>query len=184
MEVTGELKDVQRDWNVDEFIISFAINERITQEMIEEIQEGKLSIKAVKYRAKRSLNANAYFHVLVGKLADVLRISKPRCKNILLHRYGQPELLDDGSQAVVKSNVPASKMLEVEEMHFFPCGSKKENGMTLTFYKISRGSHTYDTREMSVLIDGTVEECKDMGIETLPPEKIEHLKSMWKGGAK
>lgn len=151
--------------------------------MVDDMKDSKLSIKAVKYREKRSLNANAYFHVLVGKLADALNISKPRCKNLLLHRYGQPYLLDDGSEAVVKSNVPVFQMLEQEQMHFFPCGSKVENGQELTFYKIRRGSHTYDTKEMSILIDGTVEECKEQGIETLPPEQIERMKAMWKGGA-
>ena len=35
-----------------------------------------------------------------------------------------------------------------------------------------RGSSTYDTREMSRLIDGLVEECKAQGIETLPPDEF------------
>ena len=32
------------------------------------------------------------------------------------------------------------------------------------------GSSTYDTKEMSVLINGLVTECKEQGIETLPPD--------------
>lgn len=179
MEFTGEIKNVQKDWHTDQVQITFSVNEASVLRELDGLKDSKLSIKASKYREKRSLNANSYFHVLVTKLADELRISKPRCKNILLHRYGQPMLLDGDSQAVIKSNVPVSQMLELEEPHCFPCGTKTENGAELTFYKLYRGSHTYDTREMSILIDGTVEECKDMGIETLTPNEIERMKEMW-----
>lgn len=182
MQVTGTLKDITRDWETDKHIVSFAVNERITPEMLEEIKDSRLSIEAAVYREKRSLNANSYFHVLVGKLADKLRISKPRCKNILLHRYGQPLLLDDDQPAVIKTNIEPDKMLELEEPHCFPCGSKEENGVETTFYKVARNSRTYNTLEMSILIDGTVDECKDQGIETLTPAELTKLKSLW--GAK
>lgn len=45
-----------------------------------------------------------------------------------------------------------------------------------------RGSHTYDTKEMSRLIDGTVEEAKELGIETLTPDQVERMKQAWKNG--
>ena len=48
-----------------------------------------------------------------------------------------------------------------------------------TFYKIYRGSHTYDTKEMSVLIDGTVADAKELGIETLPPAELQAMKERW-----
>lgn len=35
---------------------------------------------------------------------------------------------------------------------------------------VMRGSHTYDTDEMAKLIDGTVYEAKELGIETMTPE--------------
>ena len=38
-----------------------------------------------------------------------------------------------------------------------------------------RGSHDYDTREMSVLIDGLVSECKEVDIETIPPDELRRL---------
>ena len=183
MEFTGIFKGVTTDWATGQHNITFSINEKSALEQIKSIQDcEKLSIEAKQYRKKRSLDANAYFHLLVGKLADVLRISKPRCKNILLHRYGQPILLDNDEQAIVKSNVPSSQILEREDVHLFPCGSKIENGTEITFYKWFRGSSTYDTREMSILIDGTVDECKGMGIETATPDEIERMKQLWKSG--
>lgn len=41
------------------------------------------------------------------------------------------------------------------------------------------GSSTYNTRQMSRLLDAIVDDCKQCGIETLPPEQIEEMKRTW-----
>jgi hypothetical protein len=139
-----------------------------------------LDIKAVKHRKKRSLDANAYFHVLVGKLADALRTSKAECKNELICLYGQPELLD-GEQLVYTTKAPPEYMNKQELLHTI-CSrvSYDENGEKLYTYNIYRGTHTYDSREMAILIDGTVSECKEQGIETIPPKDLEKMLKEWK----
>ena len=65
-------------------------------------------------KKKRSLDSNAYFHVLVGKLAQAQTppISKARCKNMLIADYGQEEYID-GQIVVLKSNLPPEKMCNV-----------------------------------------------------------------------
>ena len=45
--------------------------------------------------------------------------------------------------------------------------------------KVYYGSSTYDTAQMSRLIDLVVQECKDAGIETLPPDKLAALLDGW-----
>lgn len=134
-----------------------------------------LSVEIKKYRQKRSLDANAYFHVLVTKIADVLTMSKAKTKNVLICKYGQPQLLADGSPMYYKTNAPEEFMWEQEALHAIPI---RYDGQA-TFYKIYRGSHTYDTKEMSILIDGTVEDAKELGIETLSPETIQSMKERW-----
>lgn len=42
-----------------------------------------------------------------------------------------------------------------------------------------RGSSTYDTAEMSTLINGLVEECKDLGIETMTPQELERMMALY-----
>ena len=42
-------------------------------------------------------------------------------------------------------------------------------------YIMLKGSSAYDTQEMSVLIEGLVSECKELGIETLPPDEIKRM---------
>ena len=124
----------------------------------------KLKIKITKWTSKRSLDANAYFHVLVGKIADVRRISKAYCKNILITRYGQVEMIDGEPM-----------IYELETLHTICVKASEEHGKEVYFYKVYRGSHTYDSREMSILIDGAVAEAKEQGIETLPPEELERM---------
>ena len=41
------------------------------------------------------------------------------------------------------------------------------------------GSSTYDTKQMSALIDSLVQEAQALGIETLPPAEIARLNSQW-----
>jgi hypothetical protein len=41
------------------------------------------------------------------------------------------------------------------------------------------GSSTYNTKQMSRLIDAIVEDCKEMDIETLTPRELDAMKSRW-----
>lgn len=180
MDTKGRLVNITRDLLSGRLNVTFQIATEPIDELNELAKLDALDITAKKHRKKRSLTANAYFHVLVGKIADTLSISKTRCKNILIGRYGQQEFLEEGSPVVLKTNIGVDKMLEQEFLHCVPCGCKTENGTEVVFYKVFRGSHTYDSKEMSVLIDGTVQEAKDLGIETLPLAELERMVNMWK----
>lgn len=140
---------------------------------------GMVQIIIKRLTHKRSLNANKYFHLLVGKIADAHKppISKARAKNMMLGKYGQRELIDDGPLIIsVKSKVD---MLEREDIHCVAAGYGFANDTEFTHWAVIRGSHTYDNREMSILIDGTVEDAKELGIETLSPAEIERMKALW-----
>ena len=185
MEFTGKLVSIQKDWQSGKAQAVFSVNETSALNSLSELSDvEKLSIKAVKFRKKRSLDANAYFHFLVGKIADEMTISKAKAKNILLCKYGQVQELPDGSPMIYKTNAPVEYMEELESIHSIPVKFSVENGKEVVFYKIYRGSHTYNSKEMSVLIDGTVADAKELGIETMPPDEIERIKALWKDGKK
>ena len=50
------------------------------------------------------------------------------------------------------------------------------DGSPYRTYILMRGSHQYNSKEMSVLIDGLVSECKEHNIETLTPEELARLR--------
>lgn len=177
MELTGKAVGASLDFDTNRFRITFEVNENdIVKAEYDKLKSyDKLKIKAVKYTQRRSLDANAYFHVLVGKIADALTISKAKAKNVLICKYGQPQLLPDGDIMVYKTNAPEEFMWEQESIHAIPVKYEEK----ATFYRIYRGSHTYDTKEMSVLIDGTVADAKELGIETDTPAEIAEMKERW-----
>ena len=163
--------------------IVFDLKRRLSTEELQNLYDHKgsdLSLNWTLFKERRSLNANAYFHVLVERLSDKIGISKIRAKNMMLERYGQKLYLQDGDIAVIKTNIPPEVAYEDPINHLSPIASKTENDKDVTFYTILRGSHTYNMSEMSYLINGVVSECKDQGIETLPPEELERMIEKWK----
>ena len=109
-------------------------------------------------RKKRSLDANAYFWVLVGKIADKLRASKDEIYFEMLKKYGQ------SITVTVRAGLDLSRA-GLKYYELFKDGISA--GKPFEAYRVFIGSSQYDTREMSVLIDGVVQEAKELGIETL-----------------
>lgn len=175
MQCRGKITQISRDILTRRLLVTMVLTD-VSEQAVQTISAfDDLSVEMKKYRAKRSLDANAYFHVLVGKIADTLTISKAKAKNMLICRYGQPQLLPDGSIMIYKTNAPEEFMWEQEAVHAIPVRYEDK----ATFYKIYRGSHTYDTKEMSLLIDGTVADAKELGIETMTPAELAEMKAMW-----
>lgn len=130
------------------------------------------------HKEKRSLDSNAYFHVLCDKLRQTLNISFARCKNHLIADYGQIEYIGD-EPMIYKTNAPEEYMMELETIHSKCIRVSEENGKQIYFYRIYRGSHTYNSSEFSKLLQGTIEECKAQGIETATPEEIQKMQMLW-----
>ena len=128
------------------------------------------------FKKVRSRSANNYAWQLMSQIADALRASKEDVYNIMLTRYGQREQTDE--PVVVR--VDAYSTL-YRATHAHVCIVDVKYLDTGTYYEIAflRGSSDYDTREMSILIDGVISECKDMGIETATPAELERMKGEW-----
>ncbi len=122
-------------------------------------------IKIDKHREKRSLEANAYSWVLQNEISNVLRLSKEEVHFQMLKDYGQRDYIS----ALASVNI-ANYYDYFEEKSTF-----KQNGKLFKSYVIYRGTHTYDSREMSIFIDGVVQEARNLGIETLEDREIEKL---------
>ena len=177
MDYTGTIRDMFRGMD-GKFTVSLNIEEEPGD--IEKLKDKRLRIKITEYKEKRSLDSNAYFHVLCDKLRQKLRMSMARCKNHLIADYGQIMYLEDNIPLIYKTNVkptlPGDFWFGFEQELV---KTEIEKGKEVYFYRMYRGSHTYNTLEMSRLISGTVEECKAQGIETMPPEQIERMLSAW-----
>jgi hypothetical protein len=135
----------------------------------------KLSIEVKPFRARRSLDANAYFFVLADKLAEKLNTTKVEIyRNCIKEIGGVSETVCVKDEAVDKLCEAWQEKGLGWQADTFP---SKINGCTnvILYY----GSSTYDTAQMSRLIENIVQECKEQGIETATPDEIAKLVSLW-----
>lgn len=138
-------------------------------------EEGDYQIAKTKKR--RSLDANAYAWVLMDKLAAHLRIGKEEIyRNAIRDIGGNSETVcvQDGALETLRRCWEKNGLgWQVETMP-----SKLKGCTNAVLYY---GSSAYDVHQMSVLIDRLVQDCKAVGIETLPPEKLNAMIGAWDG---
>lgn len=162
------------DYSTKQWLITLELTEQPT--VFDKTKDKLLNVEIKEYREKRSLNANAYFHVLVDKIAGVQKVSHAEIHNQMIADYGFVD--EDIKNLILDDNVP---YLQLTNIHLRPTSATKvmDNGKLYRVYIVMRGSHTYDTKEMSRLIDGVVSEAKNLGIETLSPDELERMKQAW-----
>lgn len=132
-------------------------------------QDREKQFEVKPYRQKRSLNANAYAWTLMNEIANRLRTSKDEVYLEMLKRYGQCEVVS------VLSDIDISRFVKYYE----EIGKGHVEGKEFTHYRCYIGSSEYNSREMSILIDGIISEAEALGIETLPTTAIERMKALW-----
>lgn len=182
MEGKGKLAGIARNWQNGRIQLTFEFEQDISN-TIDDLKEDVLTITAKKFRRKRSLDANAYYWQLLSKLSDRLGVSKPYLHNQMLRKYGENEVIDGKTVFLVvpDSDDGARRADEAETYHIKPTSEVKygADGTAYRTYIMLRGSSTYDTKEMSTLINGLVSDCKEQGIETMPPEEFERMMAMY-----
>lgn len=173
-ELSGKIQGVSLDLFTKKATLTLTINEeQILKSLFDDLNGvEKLSIKIDKHREKRSLNANNYAWKLLTEIGNVLRANKEDIYLLMLKRYGQSEIIS------VLSHIPIRDYVKYCE----EAGESTLNGKQFKHYKVYKGSSEFDTREMSIFLDGIVSEAKELGIPTETPEQIARLKSLWKEG--
>lgn len=137
-----------------------------------------LTVEISKQKKKRSLDANSYAWVLITKIADILRTSKEELYIEMLKRYGQRE---KQLISIIDNEEAIAMIYRATNNHCTVVGEGTVNGKQFKHLAILIGSSQYDTRQMSILIDGIVSEAKELGIETMTPAELQELKNSWKG---
>lgn len=169
MKFTGKLKQPIIDFISHRLTLLFETNEDFGQAYEELKGYDKLSLEIKPYKRRRSLDANAYYWVLLTKLSKILGTSNAELHNTILSKYGFLEIVDGRTIKVVLPDTDEAnkKVMESKIYHLRPTSDVRmgKDGMVYRTYTMLRGSSTYDTAEMSRLIDGLVCDCRDAGIE-------------------
>lgn len=154
-----------------DYAMSFGGKQRVTLELdtdfregYEALKEADLEINIKKWRAKRSRDANAYFHVLVNQIAVARGLSDEEVKIDLVTSYGTYARDDDGM--IVGFKLPAS--VDVDTIYPYTRMYKEveENGKLFKCYLVYKQTRTMDTTEMSHLIEGAIQVAHELNIDT------------------
>lgn len=179
MDLTGKIKTISIDYETNKPKVELLLNERECADLLVNLKDDNLYIKIDKIRNKRSLDANSYMWVLCDKIAKVL------CK--------------DGT-IVTKEDVYKDSITQIGSFEPFIVQEKsfdkfkriwEKQGLGFIVQEVNRkdkcvkvhcyyGSSTYDTKEMSLLIELVVGLAKSLDIETKPKEEIESLLLSWR----
>lgn len=177
VKITGRIVGASTDFRTGKPCLTLEINERSEFEvLVDEMREkDKLSIEVKPFRQRRSLDANAYAWVLMDRLATALQKSKAEIYCEYVRDIG------GNSETVCVRDEAAEKL----------CEGWRHNGLgwvTETFQSklpgctnviLYYGSSTYDTAQMSRLIDLIIQDCKENGIPTETPNQIAEMKARW-----
>lgn len=145
--------------------------------IFQSLEDGKKYDVVIKeHRNKRSLDANAYCWVLIDRLAATLNISKEEIYRSTIKNIG------GNNTTICVQDKAVDKLIEGWSKNGIgwvtdTMPSKIDGCTNVTLYY---GSSTYDTKQMSRLIDLIVQECKEQGIETMTPAELERLKGEWR----
>lgn len=144
------------------------------REQYEKLKGGEIDFSAKKYKSKRSLDANAYYWVLLDRLAaetgipvkDLYFDGLKNCGGNVDIYCGAPAAIDRiaalwESQGTTGWGWPYDR---------FP--SKLAGCENIRLYY---GSSTMDKATFSRLLDHVIQDCKTCGVETLSPDEIKSI---------
>lgn len=179
MEATAKITNYNKDYQTGKAIVTLLIDIKILDEIEELFKLDKIMLIMKKFFKKRSLDANAYCWVLCDKIAK--------------------ELCKDG-EIITKENVYKDSILQIGTFEPMIVQEKtfkrferiwSKQGLGFLVQEISRkdkcvkvncyyGSSTYDSKEMSLLIELLVNLAKSLNIETKSQAEINSLLEAWK----
>lgn len=169
MKARGQLTGIARALD-GRTVVSLEID--ATPEEVKELESSPLDVTLTKHRPRRSLDANAYLWALLSKAAAVLETSREAVYQIELERYGQLLLDDEGNPVTVT----VSRRVNMDRIEGHYKRYKESPDGKFIAYLIIRGTSDYNSAEMCRFLDGVIDDCKDLGIETMTPDELAQMK--------
>ena len=175
-EFTGQLSNIATSYATGKPMLTIEADGQSVFQMLDDLKDTKLTFKVGKFRNKRSLDANAYCWTLIGKIAEKTNVPSSDVYRAAIKEIGgNYDVVCVKSEAVEALRDGWSRNGLGWQTDTMP---SKIDGCTnvLLYY----GSSTYDTAQMSRLINIIVQDCTNLGIETRSPEEIESLLNSWR----
>lgn len=117
------------------------------------------------YTTKRTLTQNGYYWKLVNEVAKAVKVPPESVHKDIITNFAPSELV------VVKSEIDVSRIFK----YYQKLRETKINDVDFTVYKLYIGSSKMSKNEFSLILDGIIQECEQLGITTLTKAEIEKL---------
>lgn len=158
----GEVKSVEGNEVV------FTFDSLVAQDYFRHNSEIALSIEAKKWKDERTLAQNRFLWACIEDIAKVTKGDKWTIYLEMLKRYGKFTYILVKPNAVERFK---REWREVEDLGEI----KTSKGDTATQLRVYYGSHLLDVEEFIHLLNGVVDECKELGIKLPPSKEIKEL---------
>ena len=177
MQTIGTLQDISRDYKTNKFKITLLLEQRESISSLEEIKDDKLSVEIKKYRKSRSNDANKYFWKLLQEICeqkgiDTIEDYKNRVKELGIFKQFKIMTQDVKTFEKIWTDRGIAWFCEILDTEYI---GNTEFKIINAYY----GSSSYNSKQMSRLIDNLVQDCKAVGIETKSDKEIESLLKEW-----
>lgn len=135
----------------------------------------ELDITVKQWREKRSRDANSYMWSLCDQIAKAIRSTKEEVYRDQIRQVGEYTPLPIKENAVDEFN-------ELWSKHGIGWFTEVIDNSKLPGYKLVfayAGSSTYNTKQMSRLIDSVIQEAEQLGIDTMTERERSLLLDAW-----
>ena len=170
----GKLKDLMRLAG-GEWVISFTTRED-PGTLFDELKDQPVKVEIRKASKHRSLSANNYAWVLIDQISEktgnpVSEVYRNAIREIggISDYYGMKEQAYE-SFCEIWTKGHLGRQVEI-----IP-GSAKPGWINVRAWK---GSSDFDSAQMARLIDSLIQDAENLGIPTIPDEKVERMISRW-----
>ena len=166
----GRLIDLSQSMD-GEYRLIFGTRDKAILSLWDELHEVDVDVTAKKWRRKRSLDANNYAWKLIDLLAEKLGRTKVEVYREAIRNIGGVSetvcVVEKAVDKLVKGwrRNGLGWIADIEPSKLPGCKNVR------LFY----GSSSYDSKQMSSLIDCLIQDCKAVGIETMTPQEIKAL---------
>lgn len=185
VKLSNEREPIRLETRADKSCIVIACAEaqnRSIERFLESIKpitpEGTYEVLIRRKRPKRSKNANAYMWTLCEQIAQLIGDRKETIYKQAIREVGVY------SDVLVATGEPMAELIATwsnNGIGWFAESFEPEyvSSKKMKRVRLYKGSSTYDSKQMSRLIDYIVEEAQDLGIETDTPDEIARMKALW-----
>lgn len=175
----GRPENCIRDIN-GHYHLTFITDDPAAGKIFDDYRNRDIEISVDIPRKKRSLNANAYMWELCTLIADKMSDDGTLTTKEDVYRHSVKEvgvfkdipMLNEGAETLQKS-------WSLHGVGWFCEIVDYLTGNIGFLVRCYYGSSTYNTKQMSRLIDCLIQDCDSLGIDHRTPEEINNLLSLW-----